>query len=56
MWEGNLLIRLPSSEGIIAALNMIIKAFEGPIEIEVTKARWEEIKRLQLNPIVETVT
>lgn len=37
---------LPNSTGIIVALNRIIKAFENPIEIEVTKARWEEIKKL----------
>ena len=30
-------------------LNSIIKAFESPIEIEVTKTRWEEIKKLQIN-------
>jgi hypothetical protein len=37
---------LPSSTGIIKALEKIIKAFENPIEIEVTKTRWEEIKKL----------
>jgi hypothetical protein len=38
---------LPNSTGIIEALNKIIKAFENPIEIEIIKTRWEEIKKLQ---------
>jgi len=43
---------LPSSEIIIDALNKIIKVFESPIEIEVVKTRWEEIKKLsnQITP------
>jgi uncharacterized radical SAM superfamily protein len=44
-------LELPSSTNIIAALNRIIKAFENPIEIEVTKTRWEEIKKLQKEQI-----
>lgn len=41
------IILLPSSEGIIKALNRIIEVFSNPIEIEVTRTRWEEIKKLQ---------
>jgi len=37
---------LPNSTDIIVALNRIIKAFEKPIEIEATKTRWEEIKKM----------
>jgi hypothetical protein len=44
--------QLPSSTSIIEALNKIIKAFESPIEIEVTKTRWEEIKKLQNTGVV----
>ena len=39
---------LPSSEGIIKALNRIVEVFSNPVEIEVVKTRWEEIKKLQL--------
>jgi SpoVK/Ycf46/Vps4 family AAA+-type ATPase len=39
---------LPNSTDIIVALNRIIKAFESPIEVEVTKTRWEEIKKLRI--------
>ncbi len=41
---------LPSSEDIIKALNKIVEVFNNPIEIEVIKTRWEEIKKLQ-NPL-----
>jgi hypothetical protein len=44
---------LPNSEGIIAALSRIIKVFESPIEIEVVKTRWEEIKKMQLQTAME---
>ncbi len=40
---------LPSSESIIKVLNRIIEVFSNPIEIEVVKTRWEEIKRLQFS-------
>ena len=43
-----MLVQLPNSTNIIVALNRIIKAFESPIEIEVTKTRWEEIKKLRI--------
>jgi len=39
---------LPSSEGIIKALNRIVEVFGNPIEIEVIRTRWEEIKKLNL--------
>jgi hypothetical protein len=42
------------SKPIVEALNRIIKAFENPIEIEVTKTRWEEIKKLSLQTEVYT--
>jgi len=38
---------LPSSEDIIKAIEGIIKVFESPIEIEVLRQRWEEIKKYQ---------
>jgi hypothetical protein len=41
---------LPSSDLIIEAMNKIIKVFESPIEIEVVKTRWEEIKKIRSNP------
>ncbi len=38
---------LSSSDDIIKALSRIIVAFSNPIEIEVVKTRWGEIKKLQ---------
>ena len=35
---------LPSSVDIIKSLNRIVEAFNNPVEIEVVKIRWEEIK------------
>jgi len=46
---------LPSSEIIIEALDKIIKAFESPIEIEVVKTRWEEIKKLRQYSALATI-
>ena len=41
---------LPSSDDIIKALNRIVEVFSNPIEIEVIRTRWEEIKRLSKEP------
>ena len=38
--------QLPSSEGIIKALNRIIEVFSNPIEVEVVRTRFEEIKKI----------
>lgn len=38
---------LPTSEGIITALEKIVKAFEDTIQVQLIKERWEEIKSLQ---------
>jgi hypothetical protein len=38
---------LPSSGILIPALNRIISAFESPIEVEVLRTRWGDIKKIQ---------
>jgi len=38
---------LPSSKDIIVALDRINKAFNNVMDMEVVKARWGEIKRIQ---------
>jgi|GEM_PF-3639941 len=40
-------ISLPTSEGIITALEKIVKAFEDTIQVQLIKERWEEIKTYQ---------
>lgn len=42
---------LPSSVDIIRALEKIVKAFEDAVQVELVRARWEEIKRLQAQPV-----
>jgi hypothetical protein len=43
---------LPGSVVIISALEKIVKAFEDTIQIQLIRERWEEIKKLQLQPVV----
>ena len=43
---------LPSPEILRDCISAIIQAFENVGEMEVLKIRWEEIKRLQLQPQV----
>jgi hypothetical protein len=39
---------LPTSEGIITALEKIVKVFEDTIQIQLIKERWEEIQKYQV--------
>jgi len=50
----NFQYQLPSSKIIITAINKILKAFEDATQMELIKARWEEIKRLQAQPVLVT--
>jgi len=44
---------LPNPKNIITkALGTILSAFEDINQMEVIKVRWEEIKRLQVQPVV----
>jgi len=46
---------LPTSEGIITALNKIVKAFEDTIQVQLIKERWEEIKSMQTFGLAEVL-
>ena len=43
---------LPGSVDIIKPLERIIQAFENVVQVELIKVRWEEIKKLQSQPIM----
>ncbi len=43
---------LPSPEIIRTCISKIIKAFEDVVQTELIRVRWEEIKRLQVQPVL----
>ena len=40
---------LPDSEILRLTISKVIKAFEGGVQMELVRARWEEIKKSQGN-------
>jgi hypothetical protein len=40
----------PSSKIIIKAMGRVLMAFEDVVQVELMRARWEEIKRPQIQP------
>ena len=42
--------QLPTPEIIRATIEKVLKAFENVVQTELIRVRWEEIKRLQMQP------
>jgi len=47
---------LPDSEILRLTISKVIKAFEGGVQMELVRVRWEEIKRLQTTPTLKVTS